>query len=101
MSGIDPILMATPPDEGARTAAAKEHPGRPEIVAWATERPDGGRGFGFTGGHTHLNWGDANFRTLVLNALVWTAKGDVPPDGIASTLDPEELKQNLDPKVRR
>ena len=35
MSGVDPILIATPPDESRRTAAAKEHPGR-----------RGGRGLG-------------------------------------------------------
>ena len=101
MSGVDPILIATPPDETRRTAAAKEHPGRPEIVAWATDRPDGGRGFGFTGGHTHLNWGDAYFRTLILNALVWTAGGEVPPEGVPSSVEPEELKENLDPKGKR
>ncbi len=101
MSGIDPILISTPPDESRRTAAAKEHPGRPEILAWATQRPDGGRGFGFTGGHNHINWGDSYFRTLILNALVWTAGGDVPAEGIVSTLEPEELKQNLDPKVKK
>jgi hypothetical protein len=48
-----------------------------------------------------LNWGDAYFRTLILNALVWTAGGDVPPEGIASTLEPEDLKQNLDPKGKK
>ena len=42
------------------------------------ERPDGGRGFGFTGGHFHRNWGDPNFRKLVLNAILWTAGLDVP-----------------------
>ena len=74
---------ATPPDATRGTAAAKAHPGRAEIVAWAVERPDGGRGFGFTGGHTHANWGNDDFRKLVLNALLWTAKADVPADGVA------------------
>lgn len=92
------ILQATPPDDKRGTPAAKEHPGRSEIVAWATERPDGGRGFGFTGGHFHRNWADDNFRKLVLNALVWTAGADVPADGIASSVSPEEMTQNLDPK---
>ena len=55
--------------------------GRDEVLAWAVERPDGGRGFGFTGAHFHKNWGDPNFRKLVLNAILWTAKLDVPPDG--------------------
>jgi hypothetical protein len=70
-------------------------------VAWAVERPDGGRGFGFTGGHFHVNWGDSYFRTLILNALVWTAKGEVPPEGVGSQLDPEDLTKNLDPKRKR
>jgi type 1 glutamine amidotransferase len=97
-SGIDPLLVATPPDGTRRTAAAKEYPGRAEVVAWAVERPDGGRGFGFTGGHTHANWGNDNFRKLLLNALLWTAKADVPADGVPSEVTAEELTQNLDPK---
>jgi type 1 glutamine amidotransferase len=97
-SGIEPLLAAAPPDATRGTEAAKAYPGRMEVVAWAVERPDGGRGFGFTGGHNHANWGNENFRKLVLNALLWTAKADVPTDGVASTVTPEELTQNLDPK---
>ena len=52
---------------------------------WSVERPDGGRGFGFTGAHFHDNWGNDNFRKMVLNALVWIAKGEVPANGIEST----------------
>jgi hypothetical protein len=95
---VQPILRATPPDESRGTPAAKEHPGREEIVAWVVERPDGGRGFGFTGGHTHPNWGNEDFRKLVLNALVWVAGEEVPEEGIQSELSEEQLKQNLDPK---
>jgi type 1 glutamine amidotransferase len=100
-SGVEPLLKATPPDESRRTAGAKEHPGRMEVVAWAVERPDGGRGFGFTGGHNHVNWGNDNFRKLVLNALLWTAKADVPAEGAKSEVKPEELKENLDPKGKK
>ncbi|HEV7225050.1 MAG TPA: hypothetical protein VGN42_20260, partial [Pirellulales bacterium] len=89
---------ATPPDESRRTEAANLFKGRPEIVAWTTERPDGGRGFGFTGGHFHRNWGNDDFRKLVLNALFWTAKVEVPSQGVASSVMPEELAKNLDPK---
>src|SRR4029453_9892871 len=97
-SALVPILKATPPDDTRRTAAAKEHPGREEVVAWAFERPDGGRGFGFTGGYFHFNWADATFRKLVLNALLWTAKMEVPAAGVSSRVTEDELKQNLDPK---
>jgi len=64
---------------------------------WAYERLGGGRGVGFTGGHFHMNLGDDNFRKLVLNALVWTAKGDVPTNGVESHVTHDDLMQNLDP----
>lgn len=99
-SGIQPLLVAAPPDRTRGTAAAKAHPGREEILAWAVERPDGGRGFGFTGGHNHVNWGNDDFRKLVLNALLWTAKAEVPADGVASTVTAEDLTKNLDPKKK-
>src|SRR5262249_46599308 len=97
---VTPILKATPPDAVRRTAAAKEHPGRQEIVAWAFERPNG-RSFGFTGGHFHRNWGDENFRRLVVNAILWTAQLEVPKDGAKVDLDPTDLNRNLDRKQPR
>jgi type 1 glutamine amidotransferase len=71
---------------------------RAEAMMWTVERPDGGRGFGFTGGHFHDNWGNANFRKTVLNAMVWLTKAEVPAGGIESAVTPAELDQNLDPK---
>jgi type 1 glutamine amidotransferase len=98
---VTPILKATPPDSVRRTEAAKMHPGREEIVAWAFERDNKGRSFGFTGGHTHKNWGDENFRRLVTNAILWTAKLEVPRDGAPVALAPEELNRNLDRKGKK
>ena len=46
----------------------------------------------------HKNWGDPNFRKLVLNAILWTAKLDVPAEGVECKVSEEELKLNLDPK---
>ena len=65
------------------------------------ERPDGGRGFGFTGGHFHDNWANENYRRVVLNAILWVAKVDVPQDGVQSSVSDELLNANLDPKNRR
>jgi hypothetical protein len=65
---------------------------------WSLERADGGRGFGFTGGHFHKNWGNADFRKTVLNALLWVTKVDVPGGGVESTVTEEDLGKNLDPK---
>lgn len=95
---VTPILMATPPEEARGNDASKAFPGRQEIVAWTTERPDGGRGFGFTGGHFHQNWGQSDFRKLMLNALFWVAKIDVPEGGVDCQVSEAELAKNLDPK---
>ncbi len=65
----------------------------PQVMAWAYTRPNGGRGFGFTGGHVHDNWMDDNFRKLVLNSLVWVAKVDIPENGIET---PTPTKSELD-----
>ena len=65
---------------------------------WATERLDGGRSVGFTGGHYHSNLADENFRKLVLNSLTWIAKAVVPERGVQVALTEEELTQNLDVK---
>jgi hypothetical protein len=101
MKGVTPILTAVPPDVTRRTPAAREHPGREEILAWAFDRADGGRSFGFTGAHFHRNWANENFRRLVLNSILWTAKIEVPPDGARATLDPADLSKNLDRKTGR
>ena len=67
-------------------------------MAWAFVRGDGkGRGFGFTGAHYHSNWANDNSRKVVLNAIVWTAKLEVPENGIESKTPTEaELESNQD-----
>ena len=67
---------------------------------WTVERADGGRGFGFTGGHFHDNWGNDDFRKVLLNGLLWIAKVEVPSDGVASSVTKSDLDANLDPKKR-
>jgi hypothetical protein len=68
-----------------------------QTVAWAVTRPDAGRGFGFTGGHVHWNWGNQDFRTLMLNAIAWTAYASVPENGVPSkSLNARDLMANQD-----
>ncbi len=111
MKGVTPILSAIAPDS-TLSRPDGHHSGNPAVredvknkvpqhVSWAVEREDGGRGFGFTGGHYHKGWGNENQRKLVLNAIVWSAKAEVPSGGIASKLTDEELAANLDPKQPR
>ena len=68
-------------------------------MMWVCEPPDGGRGMGFTGGHTHAYWGNPGQRKVVLNALLWLAKAEVPANGVESTVSEEDLKANLDAKA--
>ena len=98
MKGITPILKATPPDNTRGTPAAREHPGRAEVLAWAYTRADGGRSFGFTGAHYHHNWSNRDFRRLVVNAILWSANIHVPVRGAKVDLDPADLERHLDRK---
>ncbi|MFN6024032.1 MAG: ThuA domain-containing protein, partial [Planctomyces sp.] len=76
--------------------------GRKESLLWAVERPDGGKGFGFTGGHFHINWQNDQFRRTILNALCWIAGVTVPDHGIDSDpVSDSEIMENLDPKGKR
>lgn len=93
-----PLLAAVPPDATRATAHAAMYPGRRETTAWAYQRPDGGRAFGYTGLHYHASWGDEPVRRLVTNAVLWTANLDVPAGGAPVTFDPAWLLENLDPK---
>jgi type 1 glutamine amidotransferase len=101
MKEVTPILKATPPDNTRGTADAKAHPGREEVLAWAFDRANGGRSFGFTGGHFHDNWGDENFRRLVVNAILWSANVEAPKEGAKVDLDKAELDRNLDRKGKQ
>jgi type 1 glutamine amidotransferase len=62
---------------------------RPQTVAWAIQRKDGGRGFGTTCGHTYANLLIPDFRKLHLNAIAWAAGVEVPAGGVESTLPSE------------
>ena len=57
-----------------------------EIVAWGVERADGGRGFGIVMPHFYKNWAEENLRRFILNGVVWTAKLEVPANGVQTTL---------------
>ena len=102
---VTKILTAIPPDSTrerpdglhSNNPIVRANKGHREVLAWAYERPDGGRGFGCTGGHFHSNWANDDFRTLILNALVWTSGVTVPKNGIYSRVSDVELTEDLDP----
>ena len=106
-AGVTEILSAVPPDatrerpDGphSNNAAVRGGKGEREVLAWAYERPAGGRGFGCTGAHYHKNWANDDFRKMMVNALVWTSGLEVPAEGVASTVTSDDLVANLDDKA--
>ena len=65
--------------------------GQDESVAWACERTDGGRSFGFSGLHFHENWKLVEYRRLVLQGILWSIKCPIPEAGLAVDVTAEEL----------
>ena len=111
-TGFTPILTDVPPmdtlkrpdgmrsgNPAVRKAVAN---GESQHVGWAYERPEGGRGFGFTGGHNRDSWQDDNYRKIMLNAILWTAGMEVPKKGVTSSApDNVEIEANLDPVIKK
>jgi hypothetical protein len=96
--GAVPLLAAAVPDKSRTTDDAKKHTGRAETIAWAYERPDGGRSFAFTGCDLHRNWSVESQRRFVVNGILWSAKMEVPESGAAVALEQADLARNLDAK---
>lgn len=108
MKGLTSILSDVPPAETLRrkdgprsgnpTVRRAVAEGKKQTVAWAYQRPEGGRGFGFTGAHNHISWRDDDFRKIVLNAILWTAHVEVPENGSPSPpIANQQMEENLDP----
>ncbi len=107
LNGVTPILSDLPgpetlrradgPRSGNPTVRQAVAAGEQQHVAWAYQRPRGGRGFGFTGAHNHDSWRHDDFRKVMLNAILWTAHVEVPKNGCPiPVITDTEIKANLD-----
>jgi type 1 glutamine amidotransferase len=94
--GIEPFTLKEefyfkirfPEDKSRLTPIATFDPEKKDwekVVGWAIERPDGGRGFGYTGGHFLVNFENPAMQKLLLNAILWTAKAEHSQLKAAST----------------
>jgi type 1 glutamine amidotransferase len=97
MKGVTPILRCVNPKEKANVTVSEND----QIVIWAYERPDGGRSFVNTGGHAHANWGQAGYRRLMINGILWAAKVEIPAGGAKVEMAADELNQNMENKPPR
>jgi type 1 glutamine amidotransferase len=91
---VTPLVTAMlPPDQPKK-----------EIVGWAVQRADTGRGVGLVVPHFFRNWQLEDLRILTLNAICWTAKLEIPAAGVKSTLpdlatfQPESVEPQPRPK---
>ncbi len=107
LKGVTPILSDLPgpetlrrrdgPRSGNPTVRTAVAAGEKQHVAWAYDRPGGGRGFGFTGAHNHDSWQHDDFRKVMLNAILWTANVEVPEYGCPSAaITAADINANLD-----
>jgi hypothetical protein len=62
------------------------------MTSWAWERPEGGRSFGFSGLHYHVNWREENYRRLVFQGILWTLEEEIPKTGLTVDIDPAWLE---------
>jgi hypothetical protein len=93
MKGITPILRTVNP----KTPGAKLDDNA--IVAWAYERANKGRSFAFTGGHLHVSFAEEGYRRLLTNAILWSAKIDVPKSGAPVALTPSQLNSYIENRL--
>ncbi len=109
--GVTPILQAHPhtdtlgtedgPRSGNPTIRAALANNEPQTLAWVSENPGGSRGFGFTGGHFHALWLDDDYRTLIVNAIAWTAGVEVPEGGVPGEVASDPVHPNIDVALAR
>lgn len=62
-------------------------------VAWAWDRPDGGRSFGFVGLHFHENWGEETYRRFVSRGVLWTVGMEEPEGGLPLGFERKDLEE--------
>ncbi len=91
MKGVTPLLRSADPKKPASANPDDD------IVAWAFDRPTGGKAFTFTGGHLNASFGEEGYRKFLANAVLWTAGVPVPKDGAPVELKKEDLGKYLRP----
>lgn len=96
--GVTALLSGAVPDKSRTTVDAKAHTGRAEVIAWAYDRPGGGRSFAFTGCDLHKNWQVESQRRFVVNGILWSAGIEVPATGASVPMQAGDLARNLDSK---
>lgn len=85
-------LKVVKPADSVKPVLRAAIDGKDEMVAWAWQRPDGGRSFGFSGLHFHDNWRREEYRRLVAQGVLWSLYLPVPEKGLAVKVTDDDLK---------
>lgn len=86
----------------ARPLAVAQIDGKDYPMAWTFERPgpQRGRSFGLVCGHFHDCFADESFRRLIVNAILWSVRLDVPAAGAPCAVVPKDLELPPDPRSK-
>lgn len=95
LDGVTPLLWS------GKRAGGSPQGGEQDIVAWAFDRPGGGRSFVFTGVDAHSAWAHAGLRRLVVNGILWSAGVAIPDGGAPVDTDAAALAACLTPRRSR
>lgn len=85
LEGITPLVWSGKKYTGSRAGLEAD------IVAWAYERPRGGRSFSFTGLDAHSAWSHSGMRQLVVNGVLWSAGVTIDEDGASCAIESAAL----------
>lgn len=85
-------LKTLPPSDRLTSLLKIEVDESTPMVGWAWERPDGGRSFGFSGGHFHANWKLPEYRRLMTQGVLWTLGREIPPKGVTVDVTERDLE---------
>ena len=66
--------------------------GGEQMVAWAWQRPDGGRSFGYTGCHYHDNWSRSEYQRFLSQGVLWTLNIVPPTEGFPAEVNADDVK---------
>lgn len=95
MKGVTPLVWSGKEYAGSRAGLDAD------IVAWAYERPNGGRSFSFTGLDAHSAWSLPGMRQLMVNGVLWTAGIEIPEEGATNEVDQAKLAAMLTPRTQK
>ena len=95
MKGVTPLLKTWDPKATAKPTAGQD------VIAWAYDRPEGGRSFTFTGAHLHASFAEEGYRRFLTNGILWSAGIEVPKEGAKVELDAAALPSYLKPPAKK